>query len=115
MDFNYLNSDGTAGGWMITSDRMDGLPPGSTIGSIPWGQSAHGSAVDWAAPADLIYRAETTRSGVTRYAGGGDGTSYSAAITTGAAALWLAHQGDKLAAAYPQPQISSKTWLSGDG
>ena len=76
---------------------------GSTIGSIPWGQSAHGSAVDWAAPADLIYRAETTRSGATRYAGSGDGTSYSAAITTGAAALWLAHQGDKLAAAYPQP------------
>ena len=34
VDFNYLNSDGTAGGWMITSDRMDGLPPGSTIGSI---------------------------------------------------------------------------------
>jgi sialate O-acetylesterase len=34
VDFAALNADGTAGGWMIHSDRMDGLPPGSTVGSV---------------------------------------------------------------------------------
>ena len=33
VDFKHLNADGTAGGWMINVDRMDGLPPGSTVGS----------------------------------------------------------------------------------
>jgi hypothetical protein len=75
---------------------------GSTIGSIPWGQSARGAAVDWSAPAEHIHRAETTRTGVTRYAGGGDGTSYAAAITSGAAALWLTRHRDQLSSAYPQ-------------
>lgn len=76
---------------------------GSTLAGIPWGQSAHGSAVDWTAPAAEIFRAQTSRSGVTGYAGGGDGTSYSAAITSGAAALWLARHGSALQAAYPKP------------
>ena len=30
---------------------------GSTVGTIPWGKSAHGPAVDWSAPADQIHRA----------------------------------------------------------
>lgn len=75
---------------------------GSTLGSIPWGGSAHGTAVDWAAPADAIYRAEPSRDGGARYAGGGDGTSYSAGITSGAAALWLARHGAALPATYPE-------------
>ncbi|MCC7150809.1 MAG: S8/S53 family peptidase [Rubrivivax sp.] len=76
---------------------------GSTVGGIPWGSSAHGTAVDWAAPADAIYRAEVRRDGSAAYAGGGDGTSYAAAITTGAAALWLAHHRNALPARYLQP------------
>lgn len=76
---------------------------GSTVGGIPWGSSAHGSAVDWAAPADAIYRAEVRRDGSPGYAGGGDGTSYAAAITTGAAALWRARHSDALPTRYPQP------------
>jgi sialate O-acetylesterase len=34
VNFNRLNADGTAGGWMLTVDRMDALPIGSTIGSL---------------------------------------------------------------------------------
>lgn len=78
---------------------------GSTVGSKPWGKSAFGPAVDWTAPADLIERANTPLGGgAMGYAGNGDGTSYAAAITTGAAALWLARHGSAaLAARYPQP------------
>lgn len=75
---------------------------GSTVGSVPWGKSAYGTAVDWAAPADHIYRAETRKPATPTYAGAGDGTSYATAITTGAAALWLARHSDALPAAYPQ-------------
>lgn len=74
---------------------------GSTVGSVPWGQSAYGSAVDWAAPADHIHRAEMRKPAKPAYAGGGDGTSYAAAITSGAAALWLARHGKSLGTAYP--------------
>jgi subtilisin family serine protease len=76
---------------------------GSTLGSVPWGKSAYGGAVDWAAPADHIHRAEMRRPATPGYAGAGDGTSYAAAITTGAAALWLARHAASLPAAYPAP------------
>lgn len=76
---------------------------GSTLGGVPWGKSAYGSAVDWTAPADHIYRAETRNSATPSYDGAGDGTSYATAITTGAAALWLARHAGALSVAYPQP------------
>jgi hypothetical protein len=80
---------------------------GSTLdsqgASVPWGQSAYGPAVDWAAPAAHMHRAEMRKPAVPAYAGRGDGTSYATAITSGAAALWLARHGNALAAAYPQP------------
>lgn len=76
---------------------------GSTVGSVPWGKSAYGSAVDWAAPADHIHRAQTQPPSTPVYASRGDGTSYAAAITSGAAALWLARHGAALAATYPLP------------
>jgi hypothetical protein len=75
---------------------------GSTVGSIPWSKSAHGPAVDWAAPADAMFRAEVRRNGTAGYAADGDGTSYATAITTGAAALWLARHRDALPAAYAE-------------
>lgn len=75
---------------------------GSTVGSVPWGQSAYGSAVDWVAPAAHIYRAEMRQPSTPAYADRGDGTSYATAITSGAAALWLARHGNALDAAYPQ-------------
>lgn len=75
---------------------------GSTVGSIPWGQSAYGSAVDWAAPAAHIYRADMKRPAKPSYAGRGDGTSYATAITSGAAALWLARHGSAIEATYPE-------------
>lgn len=34
VDIPALSPDGTSGGWMINSDRMDSLPPGSTLGSM---------------------------------------------------------------------------------
>lgn len=34
VDFPLMNADGSAGGWMINCDRMDELPPGSTVGSM---------------------------------------------------------------------------------
>lgn len=74
---------------------------GSTVGSVPWGRSAYGSAVDWTAPAAPIHRAEMQRPATPTYAGGGDGTSYAAAITSGTAALWLARHDSALTAAYP--------------
>ena len=75
---------------------------GSTPAGIPWGKSAFGGAVDWTAPATEILRAQTSNSGSPSYAGGGDGTSYAAALTSGAAALWVSRHGAALDAAYPQ-------------
>lgn len=34
IDFNYPSADGTQGGWLISVDRMEGLPPGSAPGSM---------------------------------------------------------------------------------
>lgn len=70
--------------------------------SAPWGQSAYGPTVDWSAPADHIHRAEMRKPSTPAYAGRGDGTSYAAAITTGAAALWLARHGAAIDAAYAE-------------
>jgi len=75
---------------------------GSTPAGVPWGKSAYGTAVDWTAPAAEIFRAEMRKPAKPAYAGGGDGTSYAAAITTSAAALWLARHGSTLQTAYPQ-------------
>jgi hypothetical protein len=75
---------------------------GSTRAGIPWGQSARGGAVDWAAPAAAITRAQAEPGRAAGYAGTGDGTSYAAAITTGAAALWLARHARELDRAYPE-------------
>ena len=65
--------------------------------------------IDIFAPADEIFRANARlvdgRVVPGDYRDDGDGTSYAAACTTAAAALWLAHRSDELQKAY------DKTWM----
>ena len=60
--------------------------------------------IDIFAPADEIFRADSRRIGDRvepgDYSENGDGTSYAAACTAGAAALWLAHREDDIQKAY---------------
>lgn len=76
---------------------------GATRNKRPWSGSSRGVEVDFSSHAAGIWRASTERSGAYVYGGGGDGTSYATAITSGAAALWLAHHGKALDDAYPLP------------
>lgn len=76
---------------------------GITSKEIPWGGSSFGPEVDFSAPAANIRRASTESVGNYVYGAGGDGTSYATAITSGAAALWLAHHGATLDSRYPEP------------
>lgn len=69
----------------------------------PWSGSSFGDRVDFSAPAADLRRASVKRTDQFSYGGGGDGTSYATAITTGVAALWHRHRGAQIAAAYPQP------------
>ncbi len=68
-----------------------------------WSGSSHGPEADFSAPAANLRRATTTSSGKYRYGSGGDGTSYATAMTSGAAALWLAKHEAVLDAQYPLP------------
>ena len=76
---------------------------GVTDTDAPWSGSSYGLEVDISAPAGEVRRASTSRTGKFRYEGGGDGTSYASAMTSGAAALWLAYHGPAIDAAYPEP------------
>lgn len=74
---------------------------GTTWQSLPWAGSSFGPEVDFSAPGANIFRADAKRKGVGKaYEAGGEGTSYSAAITTGAAALWLLRWKDDIAVRY---------------
>ena len=70
---------------------------------LPWSGSSYGPETDFSCYADDLRRANVKPGPKYSYAGGGDGTSYATAITSGAAALWLAHHGAALQTAYPQP------------
>lgn len=76
---------------------------GVTAADVPWSGSSYGPQTDWSSYADDLRRADVRRGPRFVYGGGGDGTSYATAITSGAAALWLAHHGAALDAAYAQP------------
>ncbi len=76
---------------------------GVTVGDVPWGGSSYGPEVDFSAPAADLRRANASLPAKFKYGGGGDGTSYATALTTGAAALWLAHHGAALNATYALP------------
>lgn len=75
---------------------------GVTRSDLPWSGSSYGPETDFSSYADDIRCASTQRPAKHGYRRG-DGTSYAAAITSGAAALWLARHGAALDAAYPQP------------
>jgi hypothetical protein len=76
---------------------------GVTQADVPWSGSSYGPETDFSSYADGIRRASTRYGPRYEYSGGGDGTSYATAITSGTAALWLAHHAAALDAAYPQP------------
>lgn len=60
----------------------------------PWSDSARGREVDISAPGDSVWRARSKKSVTTPFVNErGSGTSYSAALTTGVCALWLAFHG----------------------
>lgn len=75
---------------------------GSTSLDTPWTGSSCGPQVDISAPAWQVYRATMNHDRSPTY-GFGDGTSFATAMTAGAAALWLAHHGGAIQAAYTQP------------
>ena len=75
---------------------------GVTADDVPWAGSSYGPETDFSGYAAGIRRANVEPGPKYGYAGGGDGTSYATAMTSGAAALWLAHHGPALDAAYPQ-------------
>jgi len=67
---------------------------GTNAADAPWKGSSRGSAVDVSAPGELVWRAQRERAAdPTDGIGGGQGTSFSVALTAGVAALWLAHHG----------------------
>jgi hypothetical protein len=63
--------------------------------SKPWKGSSHGSAITVSAPGEDVYRAKRQDPGdPTDVVEPSDGTSYATAMTAGAAALWIAHNGN---------------------
>lgn len=67
---------------------------GTNINDRAWRGSSTGPAVDIAAPAEMVWRAKHDMSkGGKPVVSEGQGTSYSAALVTGIAALWLERHG----------------------
>lgn len=78
---------------------------GVTSTEAPWSGSCFGPTVDMSGPAADLRRANVKRPNAPEfsYAFGGDGTSYATAMTSGTAALWLAHRRAEISATYAQP------------
>lgn len=67
---------------------------GSDAQDMPWKGSSRGSAVDITAPAELVWRAQRSRSDEPEdVVEPGQGTSFATALVAGTAALWLARHG----------------------
>ncbi|MEX3009612.1 S8 family serine peptidase [Hoeflea sp. TYP-13] len=67
---------------------------GTNINDRGWQGSCVGRAVDFSAPAEMVWRAKhDMTTGGKPIVAGGQGTSYSAALTSGIAALWLGRHG----------------------
>lgn len=75
---------------------------GVTSADIPWSGSSFGAEVDLSAPAADIRNALASPGGKFSFAKDGDGTSYAAAMVSGAAALWLSLHRVAIAATYTQ-------------
>jgi hypothetical protein len=67
---------------------------GTNIRDKRWKGSSHGPAVDFAAPAEFVWRADRQKPDAPKDGiAGGQGTSFATALTAGIAALWLGHHG----------------------
>lgn len=76
---------------------------GVTQDAVPWCGSSYGADVDFSAPARRVRRAMATRGSAYGYQAGGGGTTFAAAMTSGAAALWLVKHAADLHRNYPLP------------
>jgi hypothetical protein len=65
---------------------------GTNVEDAQWPGTCRGSAVDFSAPAENVFRARIVSDGGPPI-GQGQGTSFAVALTAGVAALWLAHHG----------------------
>jgi subtilisin family serine protease len=73
----------------------------TTWQSLPWHGSSFGPEVDFSAPGAVITKVVAVRNGTgSEIKGTGNGTSYAAAITSGAAALWLRRWGPQINTRY---------------
>mgnify|MGYP001815822017 CR=1 FL=1 len=66
---------------------------GTNIDDGRWQGTSGGTAVDISAPAEMVWRAKHDTSSGRPMVAEGEGTSYSAALTAGIAALWLSRHG----------------------
>ncbi len=67
---------------------------GTNAADQPWKGTSRGPSIDFSAPAEFVWRADTrdpkhVLSGIS----GGQGTSFAVALSAGIAALWLSHHG----------------------
>lgn len=87
------------------SDRTIAVSATTNNDDQLWATGSHGPEIDWSAPGVNIRKGTFDKaSKAFIYEDGGDGTSYSAALSTGAAALWLTYHQTSIDAQY------GKTW-----
>lgn len=78
---------------------------GSNVDDGTWIGSCRGDAVDIAAPAELVWKAQRNAAAESMdVVAPGQGTSYATAITAGVAALWLSHHGRDKVISYAAQQ-----------
>jgi hypothetical protein len=76
---------------------------GVTRQRLGWAMSSHGSWVDFSAPAKSVWRASTAADGRYGFTAVWGGTTFAAAMSSGAAALWLHTHAQRIAELYRQP------------
>jgi hypothetical protein len=76
---------------------------GVTHAARPWFMSSYGASVALSAPAGAVNRARTTEGPKYDYSASGGGTTFAAAMTSGAAALWLVAHAHAIRSRYALP------------